>query len=59
MDPAASAAAPAASATFIFKPNKRYIKVDEILKLTGLKKNEYSNLLVRRKSIFKYFFIIY
>lgn len=41
----------------IFKPNKRYIKVEEILKLTGLKKNEYNNLLVKRKKlIFKYFF---
>jgi hypothetical protein len=42
----------------IFKPNKRYIKVDEILKLTGLKKDEYNNLLVkRRKPIFKYFLL--
>ncbi len=48
---------PAASATPIFKPNKRYIKVEEILELTGLKKNEYNNLLVRRKLIFKYFLL--
>ena len=46
-----------ALATPIFKPNKRYIKVEEILKLTGLKKNEYNNLLVRRKLIFKYFLL--
>lgn len=48
--------APAASATSIFKPNMRYIKVEEILKLTGLKKNEYNNLLVR-KLIFEYFLL--
>src|SRR6266480_3010762 len=48
---------PAASATLIFKPNKRYIKVEEILQLTELKKNEYNNLLVRRKLIFKYFLL--
>jgi hypothetical protein len=36
------------SSKTIFKPNKRYIKVEEILKLTNLKKNEYSNLLVSR-----------
>ena len=48
---------PAASATLIFKPNKRYIKVKEILQLMGLKKNEYNNLLVRRKLIFKYFLL--
>ncbi|CAB4381932.1 unnamed protein product [Rhizophagus irregularis] len=29
----------------IYKPNKRYIKVEEILELTNLKKNEYNNLL--------------
>lgn len=42
----------------IFKPNKRYVKVEEILNLTGLKKNEYNNLLVRRKLIFKYFYYL-
>jgi hypothetical protein len=50
---------PAVPTTPIFKPNKRYVKVEEILKLTGLKKNEYNNLLVRRKLIFKYFYYIY
>jgi hypothetical protein len=35
------------SSNVIFRPNKRYIKTEEILKLTGLKKNEYNNLLVR------------
>ena len=50
---------PAAPAAPIFKPNKRYIKVEEILTLTGLKKNEYNNLLVRRKLIFKHFFLLF
>jgi len=40
----------------IYKPNKRYIKVEEILTLTRLKKNEYNNLLVGRKLMFKHFF---
>src|ERR1700722_6495051 len=35
------------SSKAIFRPNKRYIKTEEILKLTGLKKNKYNNLLVR------------
>jgi hypothetical protein len=51
-------AAPAAPAAPIFKPNKRYVKFKEILDLTGLKKNEYNNLLVRRKLIFKYFYYL-
>jgi hypothetical protein len=54
----ATPATPAAPATPIFKPNKRYIKVEEILRLTGLRKNEYNNLLVRRKLIFKYFYYL-
>ena len=37
----------------IYKPNKRYIKVEEILELTNLKKNEYNNLLVSRKYLSK------
>ena len=52
--PPSDSAAPTAP---IFKPNKRYIKVEEILTLTGLKKNEYNNLLVRRKLIFKHFLL--
>lgn len=51
-------AAPAAPAAPIFKPNKRYVKFKEILDLTGLKKNEYNNLLVRGKLIFKYFYYL-
>ena len=35
------------SSNAIFRPNKRYIKTEKILKLTGLKKNEYNNLLVK------------
>jgi hypothetical protein len=54
--PPSDSAAPTAP---IFKPNKRYIKVEEILTLTGLKKNEYNNLLVRRKINIQTFFIIY
>src|SRR6266498_4917281 len=34
------------SSKIIVKPNKRYIKVEEILKLTNLTKNEYNNFLV-------------
>jgi hypothetical protein len=37
---------PFAPAKIIYKPTKRYIKVEEILSLTALKKNEYNNLLV-------------
>jgi hypothetical protein len=55
--PPSDSAAPAAPTAPIFKPNKRYIKVEEILTLTGLKKNEYNNLLVRRKLIFKHFLL--
>jgi hypothetical protein len=40
---------PLDTAAPIYKPNQRYIKVEEILKLTGLKKNEYNNLLVKEK----------
>jgi len=54
----AAPTAPTAPAAPIFKPNKRYVKFKEILDLTGLKKNEYNNLLVRRKLIFKYFYYL-
>src|SRR6266498_1553930 len=43
-----------APSKIIFKPNKRYIKVEELLKITELKKNEYNNLLVSKEEhIFK------
>ena len=34
------------------KPNKRYIKTNEILSLTNLKKNDYNNLLVSKNKYY-------
>ena len=36
----------------IYKPNKRYVKVEEILNLMNLEKNAYNNLLVSKKYIY-------
>jgi hypothetical protein len=44
---------PLASSSLVCKPNKRYIKVEEILRLTSLKKNKYNNLCVSRKKTFE------
>ena len=43
-----------------YKPDKRYIKVEEILRLTNLKKNEYNNLLVNKtKKYLRYYILLF
>jgi len=44
-----SSSTPSILSTLIIRPNKPYITVKETLALMNIKKNEYNNLLVRKK----------